>query len=68
VRRPASLLVEASSDDTEFENRQLAADDDDDLCQFSNRMSSSQFQRHRDVIDDTKVRMNRSGESGDFLV
>jgi hypothetical protein len=26
-------------------------------CQFSNSMSSSQFQCHRHVIDDTKVRI-----------
>ena len=26
-------------------------------CQFSNSMSSSQFQCHRDVIDDTKLRI-----------
>jgi hypothetical protein len=26
-------------------------------CQFSNWMSSSQFQCHRDVINDTKVRI-----------
>jgi hypothetical protein len=29
----------------------------DEECQFSNSMSSSQFQCHRDVIDDTKVRI-----------
>jgi hypothetical protein len=29
----------------------------DNNCQFSNWMSSSQFQCHRDVINDTKVRI-----------
>jgi hypothetical protein len=29
----------------------------DTPCQFSNWMSSSQFQCHRDVINDTKVRI-----------
>jgi hypothetical protein len=31
-------------------------------CQFSNWMSSSQFQCHRDVINDTKVRIGGGGE------
>src|SRR6202171_6413954 len=31
-------------------------------CQFSNWMTSSQFQCHRDVINDTKVRIGGGGE------
>src|ERR1700758_4050671 len=32
-------------------------------CQFSNWMSSSQFQCHRDVINDTKVRIGPTAVS-----
>jgi hypothetical protein len=33
-------------------------------CRFSNSMSSSRFERHRDVIDDTKVRISKQQEEG----
>jgi hypothetical protein len=52
----ASPQVNASGYD--IENEKLHKDIIDNKCQFSNRMSSSQFQCHLDAIYDMKMRMN----------
>jgi hypothetical protein len=36
-------------------------------CQFSNKMSSSQFQCRRDLINDVKLRIGANGGVGDAV-
>src|SRR6476660_6821834 len=52
VRRVASVQFSTPHVDIRFEKLHL--------CQFSNKMSSSQFQCRRDVINDMKLRINGS--------
>ena len=63
MKRATSVQFNASRVDIKFEKLQtqwLLIP-----CQFSNWMSSSQFQCHRDVINDTKVRIGANGGVGD---